>query len=158
MTALLLGLAAFFFWMLAIALYVFAHSWAAAWFHVPTEEISIGFGPSLYQRRFDDWTFRIGLFPWGGYTKFVKDDEIEEDAWLQAGENVDRPISDERGLVRFKDATPFQRLVIVTAGPFAHLLLGLILLALPTVVGARQLAATSPEQSMIALALFPGSS
>jgi membrane-associated protease RseP (regulator of RpoE activity) len=133
----LFALATFIVNQLIQALYVFAQAWAGWRAGIHVEEVCVGFGPSVYRQGFDRWTFRFGLFPLGGYTRFKGEGEGKDQ------ENLPESPDD------FRQASLLTRLGIVTIGPLTNLLVGVTLISLPIVVGAPKLMVTSPAQSMV---------
>ena len=95
------------------------HFLAARCFGVAIEKFSIGFGPKLvaFSRRGTE--YRISLLPLGGYLKMK-------------GENPDEKTADADAFIAKKW---WQRAVIAFAGPFANLLLAMVIITFSFVIG-----------------------
>jgi regulator of sigma E protease len=90
------------------------HFAVAKWCDVHVETFSIGFGPALPGCSFrrGETTYKIALFPLGGYVKMIGEG-AEND------EDDDNPRS-------FKNKTVWQRMAIISAGVTMNVILGLI--------------------------------
>jgi regulator of sigma E protease len=99
------------------------HYWVARIFGVGAEQFSIGFG-----REIGGWTdkrgtrWRIGWLPLGGYVKFVGDSDPTS---LTHDENAK---STAKGLA-YDGRPPWQRFLIILAGPLANFLLAILIFA-----------------------------
>ncbi|MCB5231070.1 MAG: RIP metalloprotease RseP [Candidatus Cloacimonas sp.] len=102
--------------LIAIGILVLVHEsghfLAARFFGITVEKFSIGFGPHLFSFQKGDTKFSISLIPLGGYVK-MKGDEPEDG---NSYENND-----------FFGQSWWKRVIVVFAGPFANLLLALLL-------------------------------
>ena len=98
-----------------IIVHEYGHYLAARWVGVKVLRFSVGFGPSLWSRRFGrdrtEWT--ISAFPLGGYVKML--DEREGDVLPEDAHRA------------FNGKTVTQRMVIVAAGPVANFLLAILI-------------------------------
>lgn len=85
-------------------------------------EFSLGMGPKLYSfnRKNDETTYSLRLFPIGGYVQMAGE-EIEED----------KNIPEDK---RMQSKSVFQRLLIVLAGIFNNFILGIVLLLLMSLI------------------------
>jgi hypothetical protein len=133
------GLLACAGWMFGIAAYQLAHALTGRLFGLQVEVVSVGFGPTIVSRRFANWEFRIALLIWGGYTTY-QGGVPEEDADL---------CLDDASILRFLDLAPLKRVAIALSGPLTSLLLGLLLVSVPIVATAPQLAVVPQPQSMV---------
>ncbi len=110
--------------ILAIGLLVIVHEGGhyavARFWGVTVEKFSIGFGPKLFG--FHKWgtNFIVSLIPLGGYVK-MKGDEPDNDEQFKTDE--------------FYGLSWWKRITIVFAGPFANLLLGMLLFFFSFMVG-----------------------
>ena len=92
------------------------HYWVGRWFGVGAEAFSIGFGKEIA-----GWTdkhgtrWKVGLFPLGGYVKFI-------------GEG-DSDVSPERRRQSFDLRPAWQRFLIVLAGPAANFIIAILIFA-----------------------------
>ena len=113
----------FFFYLLAFAVVLgvlivvheYGHYLIARLCGVKVLRFSVGFGRSLWQRRFgrDQTEWAIGIFPLGGYVKMLD----EREAPVEAAE-LDRA---------FNRKSVGRRIAIVAAGPLANFLLAILI-------------------------------
>lgn len=90
------------------------HFLAARYFGVRVEVFSIGFGNKLISKQWGDTEYRISAIPLGGYVKMKGQDD----------QDPTNTSEDEDG---YGGKTPWQRIVILFAGPFANFLLAFLL-------------------------------
>lgn len=122
------------FWLILIAflaalgpLVVFhelGHYWVGRLFGVGAEQFSIGFGREVAgwtDRRGTRW--RIGWLPLGGYVKFVGDADVSS---LEAAEKGAPGTAVGHN---FHDRPPWQRFLIILAGPLANFILAIAIFA-----------------------------
>ncbi len=95
---------------LIIFIHEFGHFITAKLFGVTVHEFAIGMGPKLFGKQKGDTLYSVRLIPMGGYVKMEGEDED----------------SDSEGA--FSQKKPWQRFIILFAGAFMNLLLGLSLL------------------------------
>ena len=98
---------------------------------------SIGFGPSIIQKKYKDITYSLRAFPLGGFVSFPDEEQNNID---QKDPNLlkNRPI--------------IQRVIVISAGVFANLLLAYVILILNvTTVGIPY----DPEPGILVLATQP---
>jgi regulator of sigma E protease len=90
------------------------HFTAARFFGVQVDVFSIGFGKKLYSRMIGKTEWSLSAIPLGGYVKMKGQDDTDPTAvsYDQDSYNVKRP---------------WQRIIILLAGPFANFLLAFIL-------------------------------
>jgi regulator of sigma E protease len=96
-----------------IFIHELGHFATAKWCDVHVETFSIGFGPPLPGCKFvrGETTYMIALFPLGGYVKMVGE-----------GAEGDEEDTDPRS---FKNKKVWQRLIIISAGVFMNVVLGI---------------------------------
>lgn len=111
-----------------ITFHEYGHYWVARRCGVHVERFSVGFGKVLLRRRDRNGTeWALSAIPLGGYVKF-QDDPAPGDTAAAAQRAFNRqPLRN--------------RAVIVAAGPFANLLLAVVLYALLGMMGTQQPAA-----------------
>lgn len=100
------------------------HYWVGRLFGVGAEQFSIGFGREVAgwtDRRGTRW--RIGWLPLGGYVKFVGDADVSS---LEAAENSAPSTAMGHN---FHDRPPWQRFLIILAGPLANFILAIAIFA-----------------------------
>ncbi|HET9399208.1 MAG TPA: RIP metalloprotease RseP [Sphingomicrobium sp.] len=99
------------------------HYWVARWFGVGAEQFSIGFGREIggwTDRRGTRW--RIGWLPLGGYVKFIGDSD-------PTSLTHDRDTPGTASGAAFDARPPWQRFIIILAGPLANFLLAIAIFA-----------------------------
>ncbi|OCL81961.1 RIP metalloprotease RseP [Arcobacter porcinus] len=99
------------------------HFLAARYFGVKVETFSIGFGKQIYAKYWAGTTWQIALIPLGGYVKMKGQDDT-------------KPISNEIGNDSYNTKKPWQRIIILFAGPFANFLLAFLLYLFMANLGA----------------------
>jgi regulator of sigma E protease len=111
-----------------IFVHEFGHYWVAKKFNVKILKFSIGFGPSIFSRKFGpdqtEWSF--SAIPLGGFVRMV--DEREKDA-------VIAPADLPRAFTRQSLA---KRSLIVVAGPLANFILAIALYTVLSFVGISE--------------------
>ncbi len=108
---------------IVVALHEWGHYQVARWFNIKVVTFSLGFGKTLYQRQGKETCFKIGLFPLGGYVKFV--DEREG------------PVAEEDQARAFNRQSVYKRFAVVAAGPIVNLLLAWLVFALMYMIGVN---------------------
>ena len=96
---------------------------------VVVESFSIGWGPVILRKKIKGTEYRISLIPIGGYCGMRG-----EKAFVKAlEENLTRIPKEEGGLY---NASPFKRILIAFAGPFANYISAVICFAIISAMGA----------------------
>jgi len=90
------------------------HFSAARFFGVQVDVFSIGFGKKLYSRVIGKTEWSISLIPLGGYVKMKGQDDSD-------------PTKKSYDSDSYNSKRPWQRIIILLAGPFANFLLAFIL-------------------------------
>lgn len=88
------------------------HFAVARFFGMGVSTFSLGFGPKIWARTWGKTEYRLSAIPLGGYVALVG--EEEEDGDLPEGFTPEES---------FNRRPPWQRLLVVAAGPFANFLL-----------------------------------
>jgi regulator of sigma E protease len=109
------------------------HFLAARWFGVPVEVFSVGFGPRLWSMRRSGIEYRISMIPFGGYVKM-------------AGSS---PARGETAPGGFDSRAPWQRFVILFAGPAMNVVFALFLAIVALWVGIEMPAPGGSETTAI---------
>ena len=125
------------------------HFLAAILQGIYVDGFSIGFGPSIIQKRYKNITYSLRAFPLGGFVSFP-DEEIN---------NID-----PKDPNLLKNRPIFQRVVVISAGVFANLILAYTILIINvTTVGIPfdpepgiSVLATQPEKAAAIAGLKPG--
>lgn len=104
------------------------HFLAARYFKVKVHVFSIGFGKQIYSKYWMGTTWQISMIPLGGYVKMK-------------GQDDSNPALSESGDDSYNTKKPWQRIIILFAGPFANFLLAAILYFTIALMGANTIAA-----------------
>ncbi len=104
------------------------HFLAARYFGVKVYVFSIGFGKQLYAKEWKGTTWQFALVPLGGYVKMK-------------GQDDSKPSLVEEGNDSYNTKKPWQRIIILFAGPFANFILAAILYFSIAMMGATTWAA-----------------
>ncbi|MFY9080906.1 RIP metalloprotease RseP [Aliarcobacter butzleri] len=104
------------------------HFLAAKFFGVKVHTFSIGFGKQIYSKYWKGTTWQIALIPLGGYVK-MKGQDDSNPALIEDGEDS------------YNAKKPWQRIIILFAGPFANFILAAILYFIIALSGANTWAA-----------------
>lgn len=146
------------FLLLTVA-YVLSHALLGRWFGVCVVRVAVGhdvFGKCLFEWQGRHWTWRVGLLPIGGYVKFknIEDENAEGDLSATDGKNVDT--NTELPPDSFEAAGKIQRLGVMFIGPLVHILLGIILLAVPILQESGQLNYAPAQANPLSPSAIPG--
>lgn len=104
------------------------HFLAARYFGVKVHVFSIGFGKKIFAKQWMGTTWQIALIPLGGYVQMK-------------GQDDRNPNLKELGNDSYNTKRPWQRIIILFAGPFANFLLAAILYFSIALMGATTWAA-----------------
>jgi regulator of sigma E protease len=113
---------------LLVTIHEYGHFQVARWCGVKVLKFSIGFGKPLWQKTFgkDKTQFVLAAIPLGGFVKML--DERELKAEQDANPELPKINYSETELRRaFNRQSVWKRIAIVIAGPFANLLLAVVL-------------------------------
>jgi regulator of sigma E protease len=112
-----------------IGVLVTIHEWGhfavARWFNVKVVQFSVGFGRPIYKVQRGETEYRLGLFPLGGYVKFL-------DERVEPVEEADKPRA-------FNNQSVYKRFAIVLAGPMVNLVFAWLLFAFINLIGVTSL-------------------
>lgn len=118
--------------LLVLSFLVFFHELghfiAARFFGVKVHVFSIGFGKQLYAKEWMGTTWQFALIPLGGYVKMK-------------GQDDSNPALKENGDDSYNTKKPWQRIIILFAGPFANFILAAVLYFIIALMGATTWAA-----------------
>ena len=125
------------------------HFLAAILQGIYVDGFSIGFGPAIIQKKYKDITYSFRAFPLGGFVSFPDDEQ----------NNID-----PKDPNLLKNRPIIQRVIVISAGVFANLILAYIILILNvTTVGIPYdpepgilVLATQPEKAAFKAGLEPG--
>ncbi|MFP3952886.1 MAG: RIP metalloprotease RseP [Candidatus Acetothermia bacterium] len=87
---------------------------AGVWVH----EYSIGFGPALYSRDYNETTYSIKPIPFGGYVRMAGEDVSEEDS-------EDQQVPEDR---KFYSQSPGTKALISVSGPLMNILTAVLIM------------------------------
>ncbi len=97
---------------IVITIHEFGHFYAAKYFAVKILRFKVGFGNDLFAKKDKTGTiFSIGWIPLGGYVQMLDERSLESSDDVKSS---------------FQSKSPIQRLIIVLAGPFANVLLAIV--------------------------------
>lgn len=128
-----------------VTVHEYGHFQVARWCGVNVLKFSVGFGKPLWSKKIgrDQTEFVIASIPLGGYVKMLGE-EPSSDSENSSGQDMSRA---------FNQQSVTKRMAIVLAGPFANLLLAVILywaLFLTGTVGIKPFIGDVPENSAAA--------
>ena len=141
----------------SIALHELGHLWPAKAFKVPVSKYMIGFGPTLFSRKRGETEYGIKLFPLGGYIAMAgmvppgdnKPPKSKLQRWIADGRRnqqlADGSYDESRAFYRLP---VLKRMVIMLGGPFANLVLGLLLVVV-ALSGVGSYAATTTIEKVM---------
>ena len=119
--------------LIVLSILVFVHELghflAARYFGVFVETFSIGFGKKVYTKMWRGTQWSISLIPLGGYVKMKGQDDTKPAAFDEADDS-------------YNSKKPWQRIVILFAGPFANFLLAAVLYFAIALMGSQALSPT----------------
>ncbi|RXJ59971.1 RIP metalloprotease RseP [Candidatus Marinarcus aquaticus] len=119
--------------LIVLSILVFIHELghflAARFFGVTVHTFSIGFGKRLISKEFKGTTWQFSLIPLGGYVRMK-------------GQDDSKPNLNEAGDDSYNNKKPWQRIVILFAGPFANFALAAVLYFAIALMGSNALAPT----------------
>jgi regulator of sigma E protease len=105
------------------------HFTAARYFGIKVEVFSIGFGKKLFSKQWMGTSWQFALIPLGGYVKMKGQDDTKP-GLIEAGDDS------------YNNKKPWQRIIILFAGPFANFVLAAILYFTIAMIGANALSPT----------------
>ncbi len=105
------------------------HFLAARYFGVKVNVFSIGFGKQIYSKVWRGTRWQIALIPLGGYVQMKGQDDTKPGLY-------------EDGTDSYNNKKPWQRIIILFAGPFANFVLAAILYFVIALAGANSLSPT----------------
>ncbi|MDD2639810.1 MAG: site-2 protease family protein, partial [Arcobacteraceae bacterium] len=119
--------------LLVLSVLVFIHELghflAARYFGVTVHTFSIGFGKRLISKEYKGTVWQFSLIPLGGYVK-MKGQDDSNPALIESGDDS------------YNTKKPWQRIVILFAGPFANFALAAVLYFFIALLGSNSLAPT----------------
>ncbi len=117
--------------LLVLSILIFFHELghflAARFFGVTVERFSIGFGPIIAKKRCCDTEWALSAVPLGGYVKMKGQDDSD-------------PLAKSDDPDSYTALHPWQRIIILFAGPFANFLLAFIFYFIIALSGYETLA------------------
>lgn len=112
-------LLAILLFLVLIIIHEFGHFLLAKLNGVKVNEFAVGFGPKLFKWGKGETVYSVNLIPLGGYCAMEGEDETSDN---------------ERA---FCNKKPWRRFLIVAAGAFFNIILGLILIGISSIPGER---------------------
>jgi len=104
------------------------HFLAARYFGVKVEKFSIGFGKAVYSKYWAGTIWQFAIIPLGGYVQMKGQDDT-------------KPTLVETGQDSYSTKKPWQRIIILFAGPFTNFILAAILYFTIALIGVSTLTA-----------------
>src|SRR3989449_7232067 len=102
--------------LLVIMVHESGHFFLAKAFGIKVEEFFVGFGPRLWSFRRGETEYGVKALPLGGYVRI-------------AGMNPFQDVPEEEKPRTFRSKPPWQRAVVILAGPVPPFLIAILLLA-----------------------------
>lgn len=102
------------------------HFLAARFFGVHVEVFSIGFGKRLVTKKWGDTEYSLSAVPLGGYVRMKGQDDLE-------------PAKVSTDTDSYNAKKPWQRIIILLAGPFANFFIAFVLFILIGLIGMQAL-------------------
>ena len=139
---------------LLVTVHEFGHYQVAKWCGIKILKFSIGFGKPLYSKTFtkNGTEFILASIPLGGYVKFLDEREFSELDKAQLNQ-----YSEDDLKRAFNRQHVLKRMAVVLAGPFANLILAVVLywsLLMMGVLGIKPILGAAIDHSPAALAGF----
>jgi regulator of sigma E protease len=88
---------------------------------------SIGFGKEIWSKKYGDTQYQIALIPLGGFVQMKGQDDLD-------------PLQRDSSEDSYNSKSPWQRIIILFAGPFANFVIAFFLLFCVSQLGDRELA------------------
>jgi regulator of sigma E protease len=128
-----LGLITF---LLVLSLLIFIHELghflAAKYFGVTVHKFSIGFGKPIFSKFYKGTLWQVAMIPLGGYVQMKGQDDT-------------KPLHTDESSDSYNQKKPWQRIVILFAGPLANFLLAAVLFFFIATLGSNALSPTIGE-------------
>ena len=110
-----------------IFIHEMGHFLAARYFGVTVYTFSIGFGKKIYSKFWKGTEWKIALIPLGGYVQMKGQDDT-------------KPTLQDNSIDSYNAKKPWQRIIILFAGPFANFLLAAVLFFSVGLIGSTEIA------------------
>ena len=129
-----------------VTVHEYGHFQVARWCGVKVLKFSVGFGKPIWSKKLgqDQTEFVIAAIPLGGYVKMLGEEQFSD---------TDSPVAQDMSRA-FNQQSVLKRMAIVLAGPFANLLLAVVLywaLFLSGTVGIKPFIGNVPENTPAAV-------
>lgn len=116
--------------LLVISILIFVHELghftAARFFGVKVEVFSIGFGKRLFTKKIGETEWSLSAIPLGGYVKMKGQDDTN-------------PLAVSSDIDSYNVKKPWQKIIILLAGPFSNFLLAFFIYITMTLIGIPKL-------------------
>lgn len=110
-----------------IFIHEMGHFLAARYFGVKVYTFSIGFGKKIYSKIWKGTEWKVALIPLGGYVQMKGQDDT-------------KPTLQDNSIDSYNTKKPWQRIIILFAGPFANFLLAAVLFFSVGLIGSTEIA------------------
>lgn len=129
-----------------VTVHEYGHFQVARWCGVKVLKFSVGFGKPIWSKKLgqDQTEFVIAAIPLGGYVKMLGEEQFSD---------TDSPVAQDMSRA-FNQQSVVKRMAIVLAGPFANLLLAVVLywaLFISGTVGIKPFIGNVPENTPAAV-------
>lgn len=122
--------------LLVLSLLIFIHELghflAAKYFGVTVHKFSIGFGKPIFSKFYKGTLWQVAMIPLGGYVQMKGQDDT-------------KPLHTDESSDSYNQKKPWQRIVILFAGPLANFLLAAVLFFFIATLGSNALSPTIGE-------------
>ena len=132
---------------MVVVFHEFGHFIVGKMFRIGVEAFAVGFGKAIVKTRKGETEYRINWIPFGGYVKFV-------------GESPEEELAEEDKGRAFNLRPPYQKALVVFAGPFMNVVLAFLIFAVMFLVGfpttTSRIGYVSPGSPAAEAGLLPG--
>lgn len=119
--------------LLVLSLLIFIHELghflAARYFGVTVHKFSIGFGKPIYKKFYKGTLWQVAMIPLGGYVQMKGQDDT-------------KPLHTDDSSDSYNQKKPWQRIIILFAGPFANFALAAVLYFWIAILGSNAISPT----------------
>lgn len=123
----------FFTFLIVLSVLIFIHELghflAARYFGVSVHVFSIGFGKKIYSKVYKGTKWQIAMIPLGGYVQMKGQDDTKPNFLDDSSDS-------------YSTKKPWQRIIILFAGPFANFFLAAVLFFIIALMGNSEIAPT----------------
>jgi len=103
-----------FLFGITIFIHELGHFVVARWCGMVVDVFSIGFGPAIWKKKVGDVTYKIGVFPFGGYVALPQMDPTDMKAAVEEDRDIPR-------------VAPWKKILVALAGVTGNMILAILL-------------------------------